>query len=151
VHYALAALRKRAEPQPCSWQQTFPASADQVRQARRYLAHLMSDSPIAADAVLCLSELATNSVVHSDSGRSGGSFTVRVTCTPDQWRVSVGDDGGPWREQENGDSQHNRGLAIVAALSSRWQIGGDGMSGRIVSFELDHDRPPGTQPRRESE
>ncbi|HVB44406.1 MAG TPA: hypothetical protein VNF47_17140 [Streptosporangiaceae bacterium] len=46
---------------------TFPGTADQVRRARRLLADVLDGCPVADDVILCLSELATNAILHSAS------------------------------------------------------------------------------------
>jgi hypothetical protein len=42
-------------------EQVLPARPDQVRVARAFLATVLANCPAADDAVLCISELATNS------------------------------------------------------------------------------------------
>ncbi len=122
-----------AAPQTCAC--TFQATADQVREARRYLAALLADSPETADTLACLSELATNAIEHSNSARPGGRFTVRASRHTGFLRVEVEDDGGPWQEPGGHDSQRGRGLLIVAALAHAWGVI-DGPAGRrVVWFE----------------
>ena len=65
-----------------TWARTFPAVPAQVREARRFLAGLLDGGPAAGDALICLSELASNAVVHSRSSQPGGTFTVRVPRRP---------------------------------------------------------------------
>ena len=77
--------------------QVFPGHAGQVRAARRFLAGVLDGCPAADEALLCVSELATNAVLHSRSGRPGGRFTVRATMQAGSVRVEVADEGGPWR------------------------------------------------------
>ena len=43
-----------------AWSRFFPASPPQIREARRFLATILDGCPAADDALLCLSELATN-------------------------------------------------------------------------------------------
>lgn len=74
---------------------SFPATPRQVREARQYLAALLDGFPAADDALLCLSELVSNAILHTDSARPGGQFTVAVTRNGGHLRVEVGDDGGP--------------------------------------------------------
>jgi anti-sigma regulatory factor (Ser/Thr protein kinase) len=125
----------RAAPQPLSVSaRTFRAELSQVREARGYLARAMGGSPARDDAVACLSELATNAVVHSRSGR-GGSFTVEVSRGAGRWRVAVADEGGRWQHQPNGDGASGRGLAVVTGLAARWRIDG-GSLGRVAWFEI---------------
>ncbi len=117
---------------------SFPATADQVSEARRFLAAMLGDFPAAEDAVLCLSELATNAITHSNSARPGGQFTVRASLGPAGWlRVEVEDDGGPWHEPGDNNGQRGRGLMIVRDLARHLAITGDGPH-RTVSFEIGH-------------
>ena len=114
----------------------FAGDAGQVRAARRFLADVLDGCPAAGDAVLCVSELATNAVLHSRSGRPGGGFTVRATRQVGSVRVEVTDEGGPWGHERDGDGQSGRGLLIVGELASRWGRE-DGAGRRTVWFELD--------------
>jgi anti-sigma regulatory factor (Ser/Thr protein kinase) len=111
-----------------------------VGDARQFLARALGDCPLAGDALACLSELATNSVLHSNSRRPEGSFTVRARLCPAGLRVEVEDEGGPWQRRPGPDGQCGRGLVIVGALASDWSTAGDGTS-RTVWFELGS-RPP---------
>ena len=119
-----------------TWTRRFPATPDQVGQARRFLASLLSESPAATDAVACLSELVTNSVQHSRSRRPGGQFTVRATMHQGRLRAEVEDDGGPWAPHNHHDGQHGRGLLIVGSLARQWGIAGNPTS-RTTWFEID--------------
>ena len=115
----------------------FAGDAGQVRAARRFLAGLLDGCTAADDALLCVSELATNAVLHSRSGRQGGRFTVRATVQAGSVRVEVTDEGGPWRRERDGDGQSGRGLLIVGELASRWSRDECG-AGRTVWFEIDY-------------
>jgi anti-sigma regulatory factor (Ser/Thr protein kinase) len=116
--------------------QVFPGDAGQVRAARRFLAAVLDGCPAAADALLCLSELATNAVLHSYSSHPGGRFTVRATRRAGSVRVEVADGGGPWGHERDGDGQSGRGLLIVAELAGRWGRE-DGAGRRTMWFEMD--------------
>src|SRR6266702_2378355 len=98
------------------------------------LAALLAGHPVADDAVLCLSELATNASVHSRSRQPGGSYSIRTAAGPAVVRVEVTDQGGPWHVSD-GDSCRGRGLAVVAALASSWGVTG-GSAGRTVWCEF---------------
>jgi serine/threonine-protein kinase RsbW len=121
-----------------TWSRTFPALPEQVREARRFLAAVLADQD-APDALLCLSELVTNAVVHSHSSQPGGTFTVRAQLDGQRLRVEVGDQGGPWHPpaRVTADEQNGRGLVIVGQLASRWGCEGHSRTGWTVWFELD--------------
>jgi anti-sigma regulatory factor (Ser/Thr protein kinase) len=114
----------------------FPGDAGQVRAARRFLAGLLDGCPAADDALLCVSELATNAVLHSRSGRPGGRFTVCAKVRAGSVRVAVADEGGPWGHERDSGGQGGRGLLIVGELASRWGRD-EGGTGRTVWFEID--------------
>ena len=113
---------------------TFPGSADQVPQARRYLAALLSGHTSAEDAALCLTELVSNAILHSRSGQPGGTFTVRVAAGSAVC-VEVHDQGGPWVTHPDPDGARGRGLVIVASLADDSGITG-GRSGRTAWFTM---------------
>ena len=122
---------------PPTFTRSFRATADQVRDARRFLAQALGDCPLAGDALACLSELAANSVLHSNSRRPGGTFTVRATIRMGLLRAEVEDGGGRWRPRRRRPGQHGRGLAIVGALATSWAVIGSGCGPRTVWFEMD--------------
>jgi serine/threonine-protein kinase RsbW len=119
------------------WARSFPATAEQVREARRFLAAILGGRPLADEALLCLSELVTNSLQHSHSARPGATVTVRVTLRRRQLLVEVKDQGGLWRTSPHPDGQRGRGLQIVGQLADAWHITGDGTDARTVSFRMD--------------
>lgn len=122
-----------------AWARTFPAVPAQVREARRFLAGLLDGGPAAGDALICLSELASNAVVYSRSGQPGGTFTVRVRLAAQRLRVEVCDQGGPWHSpgHPGTDEPSGRGLLIVTQLASGWGCEGHSHTGWTVWFELD--------------
>jgi anti-sigma regulatory factor (Ser/Thr protein kinase) len=120
-----------------SWHRVFPGGADQVREARWFLARCLAGSSTVDDAVTCLSELAANAVLHSNSRLPGGSFTVHARRdAAGRLRIEVVDQGGPWSCKADPSGQHGRGLLIVAQLAADSGIGGD-LNGRVAWFELD--------------
>jgi anti-sigma regulatory factor (Ser/Thr protein kinase) len=84
--------------------------------------------------VLLTSELATNAILHSRSGRPAGTFSVRVTLYPDDYAwVEIIDQGGEWT-----NDRHGRGLTAVDAIAGEgnWGIDGDAAC-RVAWFRLD--------------
>ena len=70
----------KAEPAAATWfTGVYLGRADQVQHARRAVARHLAGCPAADDAVLVVSELASNAIVHSAS--RGEFFTVRAECT----------------------------------------------------------------------
>jgi anti-sigma regulatory factor (Ser/Thr protein kinase) len=119
----------------------FPADASQVGAARAFLATILAGDPAADDAVLCLSELASNAIVHSRSREPGGSFTVRAHRHHRRLRVEVTDQGGPWPTpiptHPSPDQPTGRGLLIVSQLATRWGRAGHSRTGWTLWYELD--------------
>jgi anti-sigma regulatory factor (Ser/Thr protein kinase) len=121
----------------------FPGRPDQVRQARRFVARTLDGCPAADDAVLCVSELASNAIQHTRSGQ-GGRFQVLVWRGRASACVAVIDDGarrGPEpRASGPGDlAESGHGLRVVADLAADWghqDLGRSGLPGRAVWFHL---------------
>lgn len=111
------------------WSQSFPGSAECVADVRRFAFKALGDVPGIDVVELVASELATNAVQHSGSGRPGGRFTLHLAAFEDRWRVRVDDAGGltePCLQAVDvGWEEAGRGLALVAALSSDWGVVGD--------------------------
>ena len=140
----VAARPAAPRPGPRTCIRSFRASPDQVREARRFLAEVLGDCPTAPDAVACLSELVTNSVLYSNSRRPKGRVIVRACLRPAGLRVEVEDEGGPWKNRQEHNDQRGRGLAIVDALATDWSVSGDGTS-RTVWFEIGEAAPPASK------
>src|SRR5262252_5735098 len=79
-----ATIRAAAE-QATTYQRTFPGRPGQVRQVRHDVARHLGKCPAADDAIMIVSELAANAVLHSDS--NGEFFTVRVHLHADHARI----------------------------------------------------------------
>ena len=125
---------RAAAPLPLAWSRAYPARPEQIREARRFLADVLDGCPAADDAILCVSELATNAVLHSNSRQPGGSFTVRAAMRAgDRLRIEVTDQGGPWAPYPDHDAGHGRGLLIVGRLAADWGITGDGLASRTAA------------------
>jgi serine/threonine-protein kinase RsbW len=91
----------------------YPGRADQVQHVRRALARHLEGCPAADDAVLIVSELAANAILHSDS--RGAFFTVRAELHPGYLWVEAEDLGGPWHCRPSDSCPH--GLDVVEALA----------------------------------
>jgi two-component sensor histidine kinase len=126
----------RAGPSPLFGAQLFPARPEQVQMARRFVGGLLAGTPVAEDAMLCVSELAGNCVSHSVSGYPGGVFTVRVEMyDSDYVWLEVADQGGLWRSSAPDGRVH--GLEIVRRLSSESGVAGSLFSGWEAWARLD--------------
>jgi serine/threonine-protein kinase RsbW len=124
-----------ASGSPGTCTRTFPARADQISQARAFVREILAGCQLAEDAALICSELATNAVLHSDSAKPGGWFTVRAEVREgDYVWVEVEDQGGRWAEEDSSD-ERGRGLDIVTALADYWDIEGDEKA-RVVCARL---------------
>ena len=85
---------------------------------RAALGRALDGCPVADDILLCASELAANAILHSDSGKADGTFTILAEISPgESVLLKVEDDGGPWLER-NREPSGGRGLGIVSALAS---------------------------------
>jgi serine/threonine-protein kinase RsbW len=129
-------LRAVAPESPWTCSRTFPACADQVGEARAFLGRVLANCEMTGDVVLICSELAANAVLHSDSSRPGGWFTVRAEVREgDYVWIEVEDQGGRWAPGES-PGHGGRGLAIVAQLADYWDVRGDDTQ-RVVCARLD--------------
>jgi two-component sensor histidine kinase len=109
---------------------SFPGLPESVKDARRQLAEVATGIPVADDVLLCLSEIATNAVLYTRSGRPGGEFTVTVDVLAGVLlALAVADQGGPWIGREADTYSH--GLEIVRELALLMRVEGDA-DGRIV-------------------
>jgi anti-sigma regulatory factor (Ser/Thr protein kinase) len=120
-------------PAPGRWELMMPGLPEYVRAARELARAASATAYQAEAAALCVSELVTNAIVHSLSGRPGGVITVTATQTlisgPGLLRISVGSEAsltppGPWLRPPVTDGlavpEHGYGLAVVDAVASDW-------------------------------
>jgi len=103
------------------WELELPADVDSVRVGRRFAAGALAEwsirESVAADAIVIVSELLTNAVLHG-----APPIALRLELTEGTLSIEV-DDGDrtmpkPRRPEPNDPG--GRGLLIVAALSRRW-------------------------------
>jgi anti-sigma regulatory factor (Ser/Thr protein kinase) len=114
-----------------------PGRGESVSEARQFIRKILgADHPSLDNTTLLVSELVTNSVVHSDS-RGGGTVTVVVTEGAGVIRVEVVDAGSDKEPQVRVDpcAEGGRGLFLVDALAACWGVH-DHAGGRTVWFEV---------------
>jgi hypothetical protein len=126
-----SAVDRAAQSGTRRFQGAFSAEPVQVGHARRALADVLDGCPAAADATLIASEFATNSIVHSASGR-GGKFILRAEVHPAYVRIEVEDAGGSWDPAPHNDGRPH-GLDVIEAITGpgNWGIHGDA-AGRVA-------------------
>jgi anti-sigma regulatory factor (Ser/Thr protein kinase) len=112
-------------------EQVLPARHDQVQVARAFISAILVACPATDDAVLCISELATNAVLHSASRNPGGTFAVRAAIFGDHVRIEVEDNGGTWDEHPYRDSRAH-GLDIVRELAADCGTEGSPLTGWVA-------------------
>ncbi|MFG2006436.1 ATP-binding protein [Spirillospora sp. NPDC048911] len=102
---------------------TVPGMPRAVQAVRRFAMELLTERPFRDDLVLCLSELVTNAVVHTASGR-GGHVTVAITEGGEGVQVDVSDDGGTGVPEicHEAEGVSGRGLRLVEGLAGSWGV-----------------------------
>ena len=126
---------------------SFAPTAESIAAARRLVRRAMSAwlvGEVAEDALLVVSELCTNAVIHA-----GTEFTVSCTHLGTAVRLAVRDSypgrGLPTALAEPGTQRTSgRGLLLCAALSSSWGVEYD-RTGKMIWCHLD---VPGAVPAR---
>jgi serine/threonine-protein kinase RsbW len=107
---------------PC---RTFEGDFSQVPAARHWLLDQLGggDHPASWAVELIGTELVTNAVRHTASGRQGGRVTVGVDVCEDGVWIGVKDEGAarePRIAEHDDGSDGGRGLSLVAAYSKSW-------------------------------
>ncbi|MEV0640295.1 ATP-binding protein [Streptomyces sp. NPDC050619] len=117
-----------AEPQhPYQREAFYRRDRRSVRLAREFTRKTLADWSVTArcdDVLLCVSELATNALLHGVP--PGRGFRLRLALHTDRvLRVEVHDSGpGEVRTPDAPpESEHGRGLLLVAALADKWGVG----------------------------
>jgi two-component sensor histidine kinase len=100
---------------PLTFTATLPGEPSSVPIVRRLVRSALPGCPRAMDLMLAMTELASNAVLHSASGR-GGTFTVRICTAPQRARIDVADEGPAAHPATPGNGW---GLAIVADVTDR--------------------------------
>ncbi|WP_103534655.1 ATP-binding protein [Streptomyces sp. SM11] len=110
-----------------------------VPEARSFLRHVLSEWDIidrSDDALLCLSELATNAIRHAVP--QGGYFLVAASLIDGRLRVEVHDQSGrlPHINCPDAEDVSGRGLLLVDALADGWGVQPRVPSGKTVWTEF---------------
>ena len=135
-----------------SWARAFPGTPRHAGAARRFVTGLLDGSPFRDDAAVVLSELFTNAVLHTTSGRPGGLVIVQVARWRHGVRIAVTDQGASAEPviRDPADvgvpAESGRGLYLAAQLAQRldWH---DDASGRTIAAVLGQPLPrPGGPP-----
>jgi anti-sigma regulatory factor (Ser/Thr protein kinase) len=116
--------------------QEFPNSLQSIGKARHYAADTLRDLPssLVESAILIVSELATNSLRHAQTG-----FALVIDLDDAQLQIAVTDFGaGEPAMQSPGPTDHSgRGLRIVELLAADWGITpSTPLEGKTVWFRL---------------
>jgi anti-sigma regulatory factor (Ser/Thr protein kinase) len=119
----------------------FSGEERQLGLMRRWLAACLPDCPARDDVISVATELGSNAILHTASGR-GGWFALELTWDQSVVRIAVADHGSPAESHmiEDPDGEHGRGLLLVHGLSARTGITGN-EQGRIVWAEIAWDGP----------
>lgn len=114
------------------WRQVLRGEERQLGVLRRWLASMLPDWPARDDVISVATELASNALRHTASGR-GGWFAVEISRYQSVVRVAVADRGGPAEPRVIDDpaAEHGRGLLLVRGLSIRTGVTGD-QQGRLI-------------------
>jgi anti-sigma regulatory factor (Ser/Thr protein kinase) len=134
-----AAMQTKTDKPPgaTTFERSYPGIISQARLVRADLRQVARECPVLEEVLLLESELVTNAILHSRSGRPCHGFAVHAMLYPGDYAwVEITDQGGAWIIDEH-DDEHGRGLAIVAAVAGpgNWGINGDAAS-RAAWFRL---------------
>ncbi|MGW5304556.1 ATP-binding protein [Streptomyces griseoluteus] len=124
------------------WCRAFPGLVEEVAHARHFVASLTAQLGAVDDAVLVVSELATNAVRHSLSGSAHGWFLVVVGFSDDLVRIEVVDQGGdrePHLCDATSQEEGGRGLLLIAGCAKDWGVK-NWPDGRSVWAEVARER-----------
>jgi len=105
---------------------TVAGEPEQVSRVRGFVTKTLRSAALPSidsdAATLLTSELVTNAILHTDSGRPGGAVTVVVLKLPDGVLIEVVDDGSPGTPVVKSDALagEGQGLYLVQQMASQW-------------------------------
>lgn len=124
----------------------FPGRPEQIARARDFTRRVLGPCPVLDEAILLVSELATNAVEHTATG-DAGNFHVTISQGDSSLLIAVKDDGSGnvpvHAHPAETLTETERGLELVKLTADRWGHCGD-ERGRTVWFELPWKRPEST-------
>ena len=117
---------------------TFAGSPEEIQQVRHFVRQVIAGCPVTDEVILLASEVATNAVRHTSSGRDG-TFCVLVQAVDRSVRVEVHDLGSstaPAIRRSGSPEESGAGLVVVDRVADRWGFHGSQL-GLVVWFEKD--------------
>ncbi|WP_430379795.1 ATP-binding protein [Streptomyces sp. B1-3] len=116
-------------------QRFFDARPQSIGQARKFTADALADwgfQDRAEDIRVCVSELATNALVHGTA--AGHGFLVKLDADQDEVRLEVHDSRRqhPAARQAADTDLSGRGLTLVSVLADGWGVQDRTPFGKIV-------------------
>jgi anti-sigma regulatory factor (Ser/Thr protein kinase) len=123
---------------PCRRERFYRRDRRSVPAARQFTYAALADWGLAqadrsGDALLCVSELATNALVHGVP--PGRGFRLQLSYGGGVLRVEVHDSGAGTPRIADDADEGGRGLLLVSALSDKWGVGARD-PGKVVWCEL---------------
>jgi len=125
---------------------TVAGEPEQVSRVRGFVTKTLRGAALSSidsdAATLLTSELVTNAILHTDSGRPGGAVTVVLLKLPDGILIEVVDDGSAGMPVVKSDALagEGQGLYLVQQMASQWGYLRDS-DGTTVWFHLTADDP----------
>lgn len=107
-----------------------PRTCDGVALAREFTRVTLCASPLLEDALLVVTELVTNAVLH---GR--GAPLLRLRTAPARLRIEVADESPRPPKRRTSGPDGGWGLALVELLTAEWGVVRSGR-GKVVWCEL---------------
>lgn len=121
----------------------FAHAPESVTAARKFAVMALDDAPAEtrADVALMVSELASNCILHTESG-----FELAITVESQQIRVEVRDrgEGRPRKRSPALTDPTGRGLQIVDMLAREWGVDALPPDGKTVWFTIATRAPAST-------